>query len=51
MKMCERFSHLRISPQPEGRFTNRPYANNLATARLVGALREAPVQGDAADKL
>jgi hypothetical protein len=34
MKMCGRFSHLRISPQPEGRFTNRPYAKNLAAARL-----------------
>jgi hypothetical protein len=29
-----RFSHLRISPQPDGRFTNRPYAQNLAAAPL-----------------
>jgi hypothetical protein len=49
--MCGRFSHLRIRPQPDGRFTNRPYAKNLAAVRLVGALREAPVQGDGADKL
>jgi hypothetical protein len=49
--MCGRFSHVRIRPQPDGRFTNRPYAKTWQRYLFVGALREAPMQGDAADKL
>ena len=51
--MCGLFSRLRlrVGVRSGGRFTNRPYAKPLAAGFFVGALREAPVQGEAASEL